>query len=411
MKNKNSWIRILFVLVVSGLLLNGCNYEDDPVSTYNSNTQNNPIPPNTCTTELIAGQNINVGGVTVWNDADYIYVQYTTTGDWWITETHLHIATDLNGIPQTRKGNPKVGKFDYQTEHDPSVQTYTYTIPIPTGWSYEDSYVIAAHAVVQNSIQVETAWGEGFNFPGGSWAMYFDCTLISPCNEWIIYGSNLGTGTGGDALYKIDLNAKTRTLVYDPGAIIDASQNYPNANAYDAVNQRVYFGTQNGRLFYHEIGSGTHVQVATSFGTMACGAWYNGKYYYVQNGTNRLYEVTITGTTASRNQIGTVPTSNGYGDIVFDPHNPGVFVGSAGNVWYAYNFNTNTKVTLTKSGDGGTNHKQLAYGSDGVLYAVQATSGEFFTVVYSFADKTVTLTSFWNSGYPFTDLASGPQCQ
>lgn len=258
--------------------------------------------------------------------------------------------------------------------------------------------------------ETETAWGDGEDFPGNDWSMYIIYDVCCPldCDEWIIYGSNLGTGAGSDVLYAIDLNTKTRTPIYDPGAI-DGSQNYPNANAYDPVNNRIYFGTSNGRLYYHEISSGTHVLVAPAinFGVMACGAWYNGKYYYVQNGTNRLYEFDGT----NRTQIGTVPTSNGYGDIVFDPHNPGRFVGSAGSnaYWYAYDINTKTSWTLQNGGLG--NHKQLAYGSDGTLYGVEATSGHFYIVEYSISAPSVTLTSFWESGFPFTDLASGPQCQ
>ena len=45
--------------------------------------------------------------------------------DWRILETHLHIATSLAGIPQTKTGNPIPGKFEYKGEHD-SVESYQY---------------------------------------------------------------------------------------------------------------------------------------------------------------------------------------------------------------------------------------------------------------------------------------------
>ena len=41
----------------------------------------------------------------------------------------------------------------------------------------------------------------------------------------------------------------------------------------------------------------------------------------------------------------------------------------------------------------------------------QATGGDFYSIVYSVADGTITLTADWVSTYTFTDLASGPQCQ
>jgi len=276
---------------------------------------------------------------------------------------------------------------------------------------------LAAGAVCEP--QYETGWGDGTDFPGKNWATYIEYNTTCPCDQWIVFGSNLNPGSDplDDAIYAYDLNAQTQTLVYDPTPI-DNSENYPNANAYDPVNNRIYFGTDDGRLFYHEIGSGTHVQVegnATSgtFGTMASGAWYDGNFYYVENSTNRLYRVTISGTTANRTQIGTVPTSNGYGDIAFDPANPGVFIGSAGSptaIWYWYDINSGTKGTLSRTG-GELKHLQLAYGSNGVLYGVEAISGQFYTVVYDKVAGSVTLTEDWNSGYTFTDLASGPQCQ
>lgn len=255
--------------------------------------------------------------------------------------------------------------------------------------------------------------------PAGLSNLTFCFNLEECCNEWIVYGSNLNAGSDplDDAIYAYDLNAQTQTLVYDPTPI-DENANYPNALAFDPVNQRIYFGTDDGRLYYHEIGSGTHVQVegdavSGSFGAMAGGSWYNGKFYYVENGTDQLYEVTIVADVASRTQIGTVPTSNGYGDLAFDPANPGVFVASAGDpasVWYWYNVNDNTSGVLTRSG-GTEKHLQLAFGSNGTLYGVEALSGQFYSISFDLVAETVSLTMDWDSPYTFTDLASGPQCE
>ncbi len=255
--------------------------------------------------------------------------------------------------------------------------------------------------------------------PAGLSNLTFCFNLEKCCNAWIVYGSNLNGGSDplDDAIYAYDLNAQTQTLVYDPTPI-DESENYPNALAFDPINKRIYFGTDDGRFYYHEIGSGTHVQVegddlSGSFGAMAGGSWYNGKFYYVENGTNKLYEVSIVADVASRTQIGTVPTSNGYGDLAFDPANPGVFVASAGDpvsVWYWYNVNNNTSGVLSRSG-GTAKHLQLAYSPNGTLYAVEGISGQFYTVSYDLNAETVTLTLDWDSPYTFTDLASGPQCQ
>ena len=162
------------------------------------------------TVDLIAGngsgQGIDVGNVTVTNNATHIVVEFTTTEDWCMTETHLHIApqgdveTPAEGIPQTKKGNPIPGKFDYSTDstdHDCTNQVeYTFAMPLPNGCDLGDDVVIAAHAAVQEPILVdgepvldeflnptfryETAWGNGEDFEGKNWATYFTYTIEEP---------------------------------------------------------------------------------------------------------------------------------------------------------------------------------------------------------------------------------------
>jgi hypothetical protein len=129
---------------------------------------------------LYAGKDINVGGVRIWNDADNLYVMYSTLGTGWeITETHLAVNTSIADIPQTKTGNPKVGHFPYQMTHDPPVERYTYTIPLE--WAAGTKLYIAAHAVVQNGCQEETAWadceGPTAVFPGRNWATYVTYTV------------------------------------------------------------------------------------------------------------------------------------------------------------------------------------------------------------------------------------------
>jgi hypothetical protein len=313
-------------------------------------------------------------------------------------EVHLYVGNEILARDVNNEYTVAPGQYPY-IDDDIDTDTYTFTIDGLSG----DIYVVA-HAVVVGDYSQGDCGERGCVPP------------VPPCNEWIVYGGNLNGGSDplDDAIYAYDLNAQTQTLVYDPTPV-DANQNYPNGYGYDPDNQRIYMGTDDGRFFYYDIDDGVWQQltVNVNFGTMACGSWYNGKFYYVQNGTNRLYEVVISGTSATRTQIGTVPTSNGYGDIAFDPANPGVFLASAGGWWYWYNVNDGTKSgNLTLLGDNPGNHLQLAYGSNGVLYGVEATSGVWYTVTYDANANTVTNTLVgWDSPYTYTDLASGPQCQ
>jgi hypothetical protein len=135
--------------------------------------------------ELIAGQTMNAGNVTVSNDADFIYVTYSTTNGWVLTQTHLYVG-DCALIPVNNPGNPIPGQFPYSGTHA-NLTTYTYQIPIaqiPAG----SCGCIAAHSVVKqyNSnnqvINTQTAWGNGvrINLTGGNWGMKFDYCSCTP---------------------------------------------------------------------------------------------------------------------------------------------------------------------------------------------------------------------------------------
>jgi hypothetical protein len=105
--------------------------------------------------DLIAGggnekSEIDVGDILVWNDADFLYVQYILDDGWCLTETHLHVASDLVDIPQTKKKNPIPGHFTYNDEWDPCKTEHTY--PIPLLWPSDVNLYIAAHAVVKKII-------------------------------------------------------------------------------------------------------------------------------------------------------------------------------------------------------------------------------------------------------------------
>jgi hypothetical protein len=91
---------------------------------------------------LIAGQYTNIGSVNIWNDADYLYVEFVSTGDCML-ETHVHVAESIDGIPQTKKNNPIPGQFEYS---DPHGCVWDYTYPIPLTWAPGTSLFVAAHS-------------------------------------------------------------------------------------------------------------------------------------------------------------------------------------------------------------------------------------------------------------------------
>ena len=134
---------------------------------------------------------LDVGSVTVaQSGSDLIVTIATDYLDYELVETHVHVAMSYLDLPQTGSGNPKVGHFDYSSEHDPmagDVTSKQYTIPLS---SYGLTYV-AVHADVYSATSLipgtideygryETAWVDGDDFDGRNWAMYITFVTTAP---------------------------------------------------------------------------------------------------------------------------------------------------------------------------------------------------------------------------------------
>jgi hypothetical protein len=131
--------------------------------TATSHTEADPF-----VTDLIAGQNYDVGDVKVWNDADNLYITHEPDG-WYITETHLYVGKNN---PMTLTSAP--GQFPYGDDNlymIPLSEIYSYSMELnkkgkstgnmvaygDPGVEVDDTIYIAAHAVVQ-SIQEEAPY-------------------------------------------------------------------------------------------------------------------------------------------------------------------------------------------------------------------------------------------------------------
>lgn len=203
-------------------------------SSQSSSTINNPIVIQSCgqvtTVDFMAGQHINVGSVVVSNDAQNLFVTYTSTDGWKIKQTHLYVgACEL--MPVNGGGNPQVGKFPYSTSHDPMVTTFVYTIPLT---SLPSCICVAAHAEVVKVnasgviIDSQTAWGKGDSFSKGSWAMRFEyckqtCVLTSQCYQAFFAwadGNQYSSGTADPATFVTYNGLGQNVYLYAPDALI-----------------------------------------------------------------------------------------------------------------------------------------------------------------------------------------------
>jgi hypothetical protein len=134
------------------------------------------VPGTPTITNIMAGQNIVAGTITVVEDWDLLTctVTYQLYTGWSFKEVQLYVGT-CEGIPVNRAGEPRIGLFPYKkTNFAAGVQTWLVTVPLsglPT-----DEVFIAAHCSIISSItgQTETGWGQGSQInDGGSWAMKF----------------------------------------------------------------------------------------------------------------------------------------------------------------------------------------------------------------------------------------------
>jgi len=192
-------------------------------------------------TDLIAGHQWDIGDVIVWRAGISLYVVYVVTEvGCGLTETHLAVANTLSGIPQTKKGNPIPGQFDYHMDYDPPVTGFTYVVPAPSG----PVLYVAAHAVVTCASGEETAWAAGLDFPGKNWATYFnyESTSMGGSGVWLATDYDWTPNTfdpdppGGPTL---DLDDKL--ILQRQGGQGEGAYNLPSTPPNPWANHRVWW--------------------------------------------------------------------------------------------------------------------------------------------------------------------------
>jgi hypothetical protein len=143
---------------------------------------------------LYAGQSIDAGTVCVEVSGDNLLVRYETKDGWELTEAHLWVGDDLADMPQTKKGNPKVGNFPYHAGSITESNLYEFTIPLLDlgGDDFatslcDQTFLVAAHASLRKDngsggSQTETGWAYGTRMvPRGNWATYFN--FVFSCDD------------------------------------------------------------------------------------------------------------------------------------------------------------------------------------------------------------------------------------
>ncbi len=140
------------------------------------------------TVELWAGQTIDAGSVTIYNDETNLYITVYSelgyvSGD---DNIHIWVGTNLEDMPMAN-GAPINGHFPYK--YEATGTTYTKIIPlddIQLLLDCGDDIYVVVHAVVyaeneEGEITAETAYGGDVPYPGNRW-WYYSIYTIQCCN-------------------------------------------------------------------------------------------------------------------------------------------------------------------------------------------------------------------------------------
>jgi hypothetical protein len=245
--------------------------------------------------------------------------------------------------------------------------------------------------------------GPGRAAPGSGLNFY-----VAPAGDVVVYGTEVGANMGD--LWAVNLTAGTTHLMYtwtDPSG----DNNSPNAVAFDAVNQRMYFsvndsdgspfsGTPDKLYMFDVTGSlatgspgAEPVLVGTLPRTAYAADFYGGSYYYIPNVTADLIRVNFkadghvdpdnppttvcpnfrtSGTpSGSRLFFGDIAIRNGvvYGSMNVDNDDRNVRFFTVNLNTCAYQETVRPERTML----------QLAW-VDGVLYGHETDTGRYFTI-------------------------------
>jgi len=332
---------------------------------------------------LYAGRTINAGTVTYGiNDNAEFYVLYDCSATGWeITEVHM-FAGDKKDMPLNKPGNPKIGKFPYSDCQFGSVSTYLFTVPLTDlPPAEEPGFTVAAHCVVHSpSGQCETGWAEGdYTFRDKGWGWYDVYYFNQPENPYtILYGITYANDSL--YLYMIDVTNNITTPIFKE--LVGGTTGSYDGAAYDDVSGNIFFTnltTTPAELWVNNLEDGaSSVKAGDLIGTPKSGDFNDGSFYYVNDDDTSLYRVNFNvsnWTISSIDFVTAVPNAVTVNDITFDPSGTNLYlVGVIDNATQLikWEVDTDTFYSTSITLSPGT---QIAYGTDGELYAVEEVDG------------------------------------
>jgi hypothetical protein len=368
---------------------------------------------------------INVGTATygIDNDANF-YVTYDCSATGWkISGTHMYCG-DKKHMPLNRPGSPKIDKFPYHKTHNPKVTTYTYRVPLTSLPPAESpGFVVAAECEVYHpykcGTQTQTAWAQGdfkFNDKGCGGGGWFDIFYFNqPVYPYTVL---YGTTYSNDSLRLYHLNMTTGDVTLILKEFVGNVAGTYDGTAFDVDSSMFFFVNYNTRELYVNRLDDTipSFSAGTLNGTAASGTYYNGVYYYVNADFNTINAVTFDDDylIESETVLDTIPMTVTVNDIAMSPAGDILYLlgevngGSKELIKYSIAADIYYSIALNI-----TSGAQIAYGSDGQLYAIApVVAGGSSSIAYTINPNTGVLTEI-DEGHiiivpdAFSDLTNG----
>lgn len=210
-------INILFVVLgIMMLVLVGCTDNSSITGPEKNAAQSLPVGETVATIKLadapkavafpiMIDKTTSVGTISVQNTKDFIYITYLAEKDWAFKETNVHVASTIQGIPQSRDGLPSPQQFAHINRFQSEVKAYTTQIPLSDyNFQIGQQVILAINFALFNPENPEvrqqliTGWGGTKNGPGPEWWNVIPYTLMEEKNQ--------GSGDKIDNIIVLDKN-------------------------------------------------------------------------------------------------------------------------------------------------------------------------------------------------------------
>ncbi|UCD37038.1 MAG: carboxypeptidase regulatory-like domain-containing protein [Fidelibacterota bacterium] len=165
-----------------------------------------------------AGQHIDIGNVSIWDDSTSLYIQFNAEDGWELQHTHVNVSADsivVDGVTyEPADGRPAPGKYTTQTHHDPRVTTYTYTFLL-ADYPGSSIYILTHAEAISPNEGGETAYGGDLENTGNGWWYYSAYFAGDGC------GDDGGDGEDPDPSYTV---SGTVYLDADENGLLDSGE-------------------------------------------------------------------------------------------------------------------------------------------------------------------------------------------